>query len=190
MDLNIKLDLDTEAEMKQRCTLETIRRDGFILLETMQIMYTSAVIDTVISRYEQVVGRIYPQFISTSAKSFYLPGIQQAIQQFKDLKNITEIEDIQMILVGKPDQPTMTYYYAICLVNALYRAKADQIEQIEALKRLESKRKRIPYLISDIQKVKAELYQLVIEEDKYLPIKEAIDALDCEVVAYFDSLLS
>lgn len=120
---------------------QNIQRTGLQVLETIYIINTSKALDTITGRYVFLIS-IIDTIKQGSSNARYLSDIQIAIDRYKSMYYDRILEDYQIAFLLKPKDFDLIDYYCSALFCALKRNYDVYKEEVNILKREDSKIRR------------------------------------------------
>jgi hypothetical protein len=144
----------------------SIERTGVQVLETLNIMLYTKNLDTLISRYEFLTS-IYKGLVESSDSPRFYSMMQNSIDMFKNMFYNTQITDVSMSLLLKPNFEILSSVYGECIVNTYNRYYEQQIVNYNNLKRKDARVRRLNDLISKVDIALEELTSKCTESKDY-----------------------
>lgn len=127
-----------------------IQATGIQALESAYIIGTSKNIDVIMRRYLLLLEKI-EVLKQGHSSSQYTPAIQMALDSYKRLYYDRTLQDYQASILSKPNNFNLTEFYCTSLVDATKRFHTAENEEINAMKRENTKAKRKAKVIEGIQ---------------------------------------
>jgi len=139
---------------------------GIQVLESVYIIATSKNIDTIISRHDFLLQRI--STLKQGQSNFqYSDCVQLTIEHYKKMYYDRPLQDYQISILSNPSSFNINEFYCTSLANSMKRFCAEQIEEINAMKKETAKTKRAEKVIGVINKTKIELQTKCLSSSYY-----------------------
>lgn len=136
-----------------------VQNCGFQLAESLKIISSSKNIDTVKSRFE-LINNFYGNLIESSKNKKYLWDIQDIIQRYKGIYYDRPLNEMEIILLEKPNMNNLYEYYSGCLVNCFLKFYNEETQKIKELQRQHAIENRM----GKIMKMSDNIYSELVEK--------------------------